>query len=129
MPHTADVRIRASADTPEGLFRAAIKGMCSFILGKTPENKRDKTYEISVQSVDMTAVLIDFLAEALYIINNDGAMISRTEINSLTNTEIFAKLHTYECRDLEEDVKAVTWHEANIKQDNGHFVTNIILDI
>src|SRR5205823_8260359 len=66
LQHTADVRLRVTASSLEELFADALQGLMA-VMG-TPvgaHSVRPETEEIELDSVDLTAVLVDFLNEAL----------------------------------------------------------------
>lgn len=127
--HTADIRIKAEADTPEELFGVSLFALCSVIVEK-PEKKYDTSIDISIESTDMTALLIDFLSEALFLMHDNKAIFHSARFNLLSDTKIDCTVIGYSIDGFDEDVKAITYHEADIKCNAyGLLETIIVLDI
>jgi len=66
LQHTADVRLRVTASSLEELFADALRGLME-VMGAPvgAHSVRPETEEIELDSVDLTALLVDFLNEAL----------------------------------------------------------------
>lgn len=116
LSHTADVRIKANGNTIPELFAAALQGLCSvlkpdFDFLSEPEII---TEEISISSFDMTTLLIDFLAEALFQMHNEKALYYSCRIELTENNSLSAVFAGRKIDCFEKDVKAITYHEAEI---------------
>ena len=130
LSHTADVRIHALGDSPEELFRAALEGLCEVIIPAHKKRKTTYSKEIAIDSPDVTALLIDFLSDALSIMHSGKVMLPEVEFKALDEMYLRAELSGFEVDEFHEDVKAVTYHEANIVENpEGVFETIVVLDI
>ena len=130
LPHVADIRLKVEADNLTELFMAAIEGMMTIIKeSKAEEQEREKRI-IEVESADATSLLIDFMNDILYQSHTNKEVY--TEVNFLEFSEKALKAEIYGIKvdDFDEDIKAVTYHEAEIKKnEKGNFETVIVFDI
>ena len=132
LPHTADVRISLIADSFEELFQAGVKaiaqtlkpGFCELPAGEILQQT------LSVESIDKTSLLIDFLSDILSLSYTEKAVFCEIAINCLTESKIMANVMGHRTVQFEEDIKAVTYHEAQVRQkSDGRWATMLIFDI
>lgn len=132
IPHTADLRLKVEGSTLNELFWAACKGMAKILNGESEKkiNQSVLTEEIIINSPNITALLIDFLSELLTKSYLNNAIFDKVEFRELTETHLKAKIIGTKVEKFERDLKAVTYHEANvIKNKKGNFETMIVFDI
>jgi SHS2 domain-containing protein len=133
LPHTADVRLFVSASTLEELFRSALEGMGEIQrkgLCDGNELLYDVHEKLEVHSGNMTTLLVDFLSDVLTLSHIRKAVFCKVEIFFLTDTELSAVISGQRVMDYDEDIKAVTYHEAEIMSSREyHFETMILFDI
>jgi SHS2 domain-containing protein len=130
--HTADVRIKAYGINIKSLFEEALKGLI-FVLqpNNVLSDKNKKIFiDISVNSYDKTALLIDFLSEALTQMYIKNVLIRRVEFLEITNNTLKGKLTAYYIDKFAVDIKAVTYHEAEIIFNKlNEYECTVVLDI
>ncbi len=130
LSHTADVRIHATGSTHEELFRAALEGLCEVTIPAHGSGEITFRKEIAIDSPDLTALLIDFLSDALSIMHSNKVLLPEVEFKAMDEVYLRAELRGFRVDEFDEDVKAVTYHEANIVENpEGVFETIIVLDI
>lgn len=114
------------------LFTAGVAGIAS-ILKKEGLKKKIKplvTEPIKLRAPDNTVLLIDFLSEIVGRAYAQKVLYQEVQFLKLTDKAVSAKLVGIPVADFDEDVKAVTYHEANItKNKKGMYETIIVLDI
>lgn len=132
LEHTADLRIKVWGKTKEELFKNALRGMTHV---QKPES-RIKNHKsrivktIAIESADLTALLIDFLSEALTQSQINRAVFYNVKFLKFSDTSLEAKIEGIEVDEFDEDIKAVTYHEAEVKQNpEGVYETKIVFDI
>ena len=129
LQHTADVRLRVTASSLEELFADALRGLMA-VMGARPVGAHSVRPEtIELDSVDLTALLVDFLNEALV-----RAVVSRrgytgASFASLGETHLSATLTSVPAASFDEEVKAVTYHEAEVRRSGEGWTTMLVLDI
>ncbi len=80
--------------------------------------------------MDRTTLLIDFLSELLTLAYTEKAIFCYVHIEKMSETQINAIVSGALVDGFEEDVKAVTYHEANVqKNETGNWETIVIVDI
>ena len=132
IPHTSDIRLRVRADTLEELFAAALEGMAEIMQPKFCKKQPSHTtrYHLAVNADNPTLLLIDFLSEVLTRAHIDRVVYCRTEFATFAPTSFSATVSGSRTETFAEDIKAVTYHEADVRQDiTGAWQTTIIFDI
>jgi SHS2 domain-containing protein len=129
LPHTADVRMLVFGDSFQELFFNALLGM-EKILGPIKTNKETDWREFKVESLDTTALLIDFLSEILYLTQTHKEIYNQLEIKKLTETSIEGRVKGIKIEGFSEDIKGVTYHEAYVQQkSDGKWEALVIFDL
>lgn len=140
LPHTADIQIRVYGKTLPELFRNALIGMFQSIKPQAPAcrmvNNRllcdelPQRREVAVQSVDMNALLVDFLSEALYFSDVYDEAYLDADIHELTQTVVKATLHGIVVTRFDVvEIKAVTYHDLEITETDEGWSVDVLFDI
>jgi SHS2 domain-containing protein len=137
--HVADVRLKIEGDSLEELLTAALEGMGNLIKKEFCQNNSTQPdaeqenllkEKIEISSADTTTLLIDFLSEVLTHTQVNKAVYCKIRFENLTNNFLSATILGKSVENFDEDIKAVTYHEAEIKKnENGNFETIIVFDI
>lgn len=130
--HTADVRLQVSADTLPELFVASLEGMNEILKEGfcREQTEHPLAHDIDISSYDTTSLLIDFLSEVLTLSHIDGAVFCDVEAINLKGNSLSAKIRGASVERFDKDVKAVSYHEAEVRRDSkGSYQTNIVFDI
>lgn len=128
--HIADVRLLVRAASPEDLFRDAVLGLFAVMRGEAEADARPVQRVITVaDSADRTALLVDFLNDVLH-----RAHVARERFDGVTFTRfeevsLQATLTGIAPASFDEDVKAVTYHEADVVEREGVWQTTLVFDI
>ncbi len=132
VPHVADVRIKLEADNLQDLFETALEGMDE-ILKKGFCKRLMKNLlklELDISSPDITSLLIDLLSDILTLSHIHSTIFCKVVFKEFATNSLKAIIYGGKVRRFDEDIKAVSYHEAEvIKNKNGNFQTNIIFDI
>lgn len=126
--HTADVRVRVRAANPEELFIEALRATMGLL---QPEvGNRPVQREMTIESADRTALLIDVLNEALSSAHAHREVYEDLIFTTFTEQRLHGRLIGHETIALGDDVKAVTYHEADVhREPDGTWQTIIVYDI
>ena len=131
---TADVGYKAYGTTLEESFENAALAMFEVITDTSKIRLKVKR-EIEVESEDECALLYDWLSEFLVMLDVDYLVFSKFEVKIEKTEEGFSLKGTawgeefnQEVHESRAEVKAVTYHLMDVKQDNGYMV-QVILDI
>jgi len=129
LQHTADVRLRVTASSLEDLFADALRGLMA-VMGARPVGAHSVRPEsIEIDSADMTALLVDFLNEALVRAVVSRSAFTGASFASLGETHLSATLTSVPAASFDEEVKAVTYHEAEVRRSGEGWTTMLVLDI
>lgn len=131
-PHAADIRLQIEADSRERLFQAGLEGMNNVLKPSFCNDNPDLIIEtmIRLRSTDLTGLLIDFLSDVLTESLTQRAIFCRIEIEHFRPNQLAAWLFGAPVDGFDEDVKAVTYHEAEIRQNaGGNWETTVVFDI
>lgn len=131
LPHTADVRLWVESDTLTGLFEAALEGMAGLIKRTKIDETVSKVEEkIELNAPDPTALLIDFLSAVLTLCHQKKAVFTQVDFAHFGTNSLSGTIRGAKTDGFDEDIKAVTYHEAEIiKNNSGRYETIIVFDI
>ena len=130
LEHKADLKIRVFGRTKEELFSHCLQAMTESMKSEVrkPEEKIER--EIKVKSLDFPALLVDFLSEALYLIQVNKEIYNTIKFKKFTDTEIEGELIGQKVERFDEDIKAVTYHSLDLhKRKDGIWEATILFDI
>jgi len=130
LEHKADLKIRAFGKTKGELFLNILLGMSESMKSelKRPEEKIKR--EIKIKSLDLPALLVDFLSEILYLTQVNKEIYNKVEFGKFTDTELEAELFGQKVERFGEDIKAVTYHNLDIHQrKDGTWEATVLFDI
>jgi len=133
--HTADVKIRVFGKTKDELFFNALVGMAQIL--KPIASKFDVKYQklnikniIKISSLDLNTLLVDFLNEVLYNSQINRAVYREVKFIKFSDTELEAEISGEKVEEFNEDIKAVTHHGLDIKQNpKGYWEATVLFDI
>jgi SHS2 domain-containing protein len=92
--------------------------------------QRKSVISCSFTSLDKTTLLIDFLSDILTASYERKMIFNTLQIKQLTDTPLDAMLLGYSVEQFDDDIKAVTYHEAEvIRNAKGNWETVVIFDI
>lgn len=140
LSHTADLKIRVYGKTIKELFRNALIGMfqsigpqavgCETINGRLVCPSLPIKHEITVNSMNRDCLLVDFLSEAVYLSDVHNQAYLDATINHLDDHTINAILHGVKIDGFEVvEIKAVTYHDLEIKKVDDLWQVDIVFDI
>ena len=129
LEHTGDIKMRVFGKNLAELFANAALGMMAFLYGeKALELKPRKTETITIEATDVQSLLVDWLSELLYLSDeNDRAYVSY-EVTECAQNKITATVGSTPA-EAQDDIKAVTYHELEIKEMDGKWEATIVFDI
>ena len=138
LEHPADLKIRAyGKDLPE-LFSHTIKGMFESCR-PTISDKTIIEREIKISAEGGSAsggkadslenLLVDFLSEALYLSDINDEVYLDADFQILTDKELKGKIRGQKVTGLDIEIKAVTWHDLEIKKEGEQWQATVLFDI
>ncbi len=132
LEHTADVKFQAESSSLEGVFIESAYALKETICGDIKVLELEEK-EIKVEGTDLENLLYKFLEEFLIVLDSESFLLSKIE--SLTiNQEKFtltAKIKGDKANhySFTNDVKAVTYNDMTVKQNEDGWFARVVLDV
>lgn len=125
----ADTRISVRGQNLEQFFTDAFLGMM-YIMKPAQKFRPEKIErEISLDSIDTTALLTDFLNEVLSLADTNKESYTHVIFYKIQPTGLRAKLFGVSVESFHRDMKEVTYHEAEVKKTtDGVWETTIVFN-
>jgi SHS2 domain-containing protein len=126
--HTADWAIRVCASSPEALFECCASGMYSLLKIKKSNNRTEIHKKIHLTGVDLESLLVSFLFELLFFYETEKAVFSKMQLR-IQNNELDGELSGFLIESIQEEIKAVTYHQMKIKQIPQGLSVTVVFDV
>lgn len=130
--HTADLGIRARADSLSSLFCEAARALFAVILHDPVAVKPVETVTFQIEGKQADYLLVDWLNELLFAFESRGMLFSAFSvqvdaggIRAIVQGEPFDDTR----HQLEHEVKAITYHGLRVEQCGAGWLAEVILDI
>jgi SHS2 domain-containing protein len=127
LSHTADIKIRVYGKNLKEIINNSLLALKSFWKPKLTKTKIEK--EIKVESNNEVNLLIDFLSEVLAETYIEKAIFVKFEPQELASYSLSGKIIGYKFIFLSKDIKAITYHQANLQKINNQYIFDFIIDI
>ena len=128
LPHTADWAMRVESTTLGGLFEQAALGMQA-MMGISTYGDPPASREFTASSDDVETLLIKFLEEILYLLEAENCHVAGITIKNIDETHLRADLDCRSVRSIEKEIKAVTFHQLEIRRKPSGYETVVVFDV
>ena len=127
LEHTADWALEVWAPDLGLLFAQAAQGMYWLMETHLTDGPRlERT--LVLEGVDAESLLVTFLGELLYI--GESEQIGFDQFNlSLTETRLTAHLRGASVADIKKEIKAVTYHNLEVRRAEQGYSVVIVFDV
>lgn len=128
--HTADVKIRATAPTLDGLFSEAFNALMQVLYG--PDRKGGVRREIVLEAEDRESLLMDFLSEALFITEVDGLVFAGADVRVSKNhlaATLDGEPFDRQRHSLGTGVKGISYSGLAITQNANGYMLDVVFDV
>jgi SHS2 domain-containing protein len=127
LPHTADWALRVWAASPEALFAEAARGM-NTLSGAQPVPGARQSRIFATKAPDPESLLVLFLSELVYAAEQEHLVFDIFEIE-LKGTELKVNMSGAPLLSLNKSIKAVTYHNLEIRKTETGFEVEIVFDV
>ncbi len=128
--HTADVEIEVWGKNKASLFKKAAQGMYHLSQIREKEQVEETvSHSFLLSEHDLESLLVAFLSELLFYLETEQLMFNRFALDFEDDDSLQAQLEGLQIAGLGRDIKAVTFHNLNIKQQETGFVVNVVFDV
>lgn len=126
--HTADIAIRVWGCDLTELFSNAAYGMADMLADL--ENVVPTVREtIQLEAADAEILLVDWLSELLFLGERENLVFNRIDKLSVTPNRLRAQVQGGPCQEWRHHIKAVTFSELRITQNDAGYATVIVFDV
>lgn len=125
--HTADWALEVRAPDMAELFKQAALGM-NWLMGIVLEPNKRVEHEVKLSAADYETLLVAFLNEILYEMEINSIGFDAFDIR-LQGFTLEARLQAAPVKDLKKSIKAVTYHNLEIRKNHDGFETTIVFDV
>jgi SHS2 domain-containing protein len=130
--HTADAGLRIRAATPTKLLKPAAEGLYA-IIGELVTEGRPSPQPMEFTGSDDSILLRDYLAELLHFFEQDARVATAVDVEAFGEGRLAVTVHLsriYAARTVyHREVKAITYHELDIRTIPGGCEATVIVDI
>lgn len=132
LEHTADIGIAASAGSWPALLEQLALGWRQIVCGDSPI-ARTITLERSISGEDREELLVNLLNELSYLLETRNFIPADLQIDEMPDGELTLYLQGENCdpvrHQLQQEVKAATYHQLQILYDFSGWRAQVYLDI
>ncbi|MCD6309883.1 MAG: archease [Candidatus Eremiobacteraeota bacterium] len=130
--HTADMGIEVWGDSLSDLFRRAGEALFSLMWDRAKVRSVNE-YPVSLSAETRDELMITMLSELLYIHEAEMAVFKNLEIKELSTKKVeavaYGESFDHKRHHIKQGIKAVTYHDVNIRQENNMWYARLIFDI
>jgi SHS2 domain-containing protein len=127
--HTADWALRVHGTDLRALFENAARGMVSLIGGVADPEQAAVHKTFTLQAPDHETLLVDWLSELLYLIEDQNLVFTEIAIHRLEGLALEARVRGRSGGSFQKHIKAATYHNLSIQQTAEGYETTIVFDV
>jgi protein archease len=130
--HTADLGLAINGASEEKLFANAAFAILDIITDLNRVEARDAR-RIAVEGDNREDLLINFLREVLYLYNGERWLLKEIRIIRLSEkgleAEALGETFDEQKHEIRKEIKAVTYHQAEVRQTPANWTARVIFDV
>ena len=125
--HTADWELEVWAPDLPALLETAARGMYALSQTQLADDARESR-DFEIPFMDRESLLVDFLAELLFLGEGEGLAMDKFNFTFDGNT---LKIHAWGApiQHQAKEIKAVTYHHLQIRATENGLSVNIVFDV
>lgn len=127
LPHSADWQMRVWATSLPGLFAEAARGM-NALAGIKPSPGVRVRREFEADAADAESLLVAFLSELVWAAEQENLVFDTFKV-VLTDTKLNVRMMGAHILSVNKSIKAVTYHNLQIRQTDDGFQVEIVFDV
>jgi SHS2 domain-containing protein len=136
--HTADIGIRVYGKNLEQLFINAARAMFKIMLEPTKKRSifQKEEYEkflLNKEGKSLEDVFLVWLSELLYLFSTEGLIMDKADVQKLDansiRAEVSGRIFNPDFYRIKTEIKAVTYHELEVKETDKGYQAQVIFDV
>jgi SHS2 domain-containing protein len=132
LDHTADIGLVVYGDDLKALFENAGEGFFHLITDLRKVKRRIER-RVSIGGESLDRLMVDWLSELLYLHDIENLLFRRFKVESVGEDGLKAMVKGEAFREgvhvIKTEVKAVTYHQIEVRQEKGRWRAQIIFDL
>ncbi len=130
--HTADFGLHVFGADIKALFETAAHAMFDIIVDtRTVRGSKDR--RISLKGEDWPDLMVNWLRELLYLWTGKALLVEKADIVSISEYRLaaIARVDPFDSsrHDIQEEIKAVTYHQIDVYEGSTEWESKIIFDV
>jgi len=125
--HTADIALRVWGEDFYSLLKQAARGMYA-LMGAEKEHNSEIEHQFPIEPGSLETKLVDFLSEILYLCEDKGFLFDTFEFIQ-RNNGLVVRVKGSLVKSIDRTIKAVTFHNLEVKETSKGFTTLITFDV
>jgi SHS2 domain-containing protein len=130
--HTADLGVRVFGQTCEEVFANAAYALFD-LLTDLNRVREILSYDLRVEAADREELLVRWLSELLFLSESRGYLFKNFSFSHLDQTSLRAEARgeTFDPsrHEFKTEIKAVTYHQVEVREKDGKWGARVIFDI
>lgn len=136
LEHTADIKFQAFGRSMEEVFRNSALATSNAVYDGNVE--KTLTNEMKIQGSDKENLLYNFLDEIIFLIDAEKFLVSEVRDLKIKKSERANgefELHAIlvgdssEKYEIKEHIKSVTYNEMFVREEEGKWIAQVVLDV
>jgi SHS2 domain-containing protein len=132
LDHTADIGILVYGEDLKGLFENAGEAFFHLITDMKKVRRRIRR-RIEIRKESLERLMVDWLSELLYLHDVENLLFKEFKVESVgeNGLKAIAKGEPFQegVHVIKTEVKAVTYHQIEVRKENGKWRARIIFDL
>jgi SHS2 domain-containing protein len=127
--HIADKALRIVGINLKELMISAAQGMTQLMVGDVSKISNKIKKSIELQAVDAESLLVEWLGELAYWAETEMLVFKKFKVTDITATRLQATIWGAKVPELEKHIKAVTYHNLEIRQTPKGLEATVVFDV
>jgi SHS2 domain-containing protein len=127
--HTADRALRICGSDLRELLLNAAQGINSLLGAPCNAGTEPTAKAVELEAEDAEGLLVEWLSELAYWAESESLVFHRFDLHSLSPTQLKATIHGSRVTQLDNHIKAVTYHDLEIIQTEDGLTATVVFDV
>jgi SHS2 domain-containing protein len=127
--HTADRALKIYGSSLQELLLNAAGGMNSLLARPKNAFSPPEIKTVELDAIDSESLLVEWLSELAYWAESELLVFHKFDLHSVSPTHVRATLHGSRVAQLENHIKAVTYHNLKITQNEKGLTATVVFDV
>lgn len=130
--HTADLGFKAYGETLEELFVHAAEAFFEALVApESVEERKERSIKVGAEVLDN--LMVSWLGELLYLYDTERLVFKRFQVKRIKDNQLEAiargEVLDPARHEIKTGIKAVTYHQLYVKEAEGGWEAQVILDV